>query len=140
MSMFKWNVVDPAPGEPVAPHQRLGWGKTTGLGAQHVIAMFGATFVFPIIMGLNPNLAIMMSGIATICFLLIVKGKGAELPRHVGVLRRWRQRHLRPERATGRRHRVGRLQISMRLQGRRQPDLLARGDAFPPDPRGNSGR
>ena len=82
MSMFKWEVVDPGPGEAVAPHQRLAWGKTAGLGAQHVIAMFGATFVFPIIMGLNANLAIMMSGIATICFLLIVKGK---VPSYLGT-------------------------------------------------------
>ena len=82
MSMFKWEVVDPAPGQAVAPHERLAWGKTTGLGAQHVIAMFGATFVFPIIMGLDPNLAIMMSGIATICFLLIVKGK---VPSYLGT-------------------------------------------------------
>jgi uracil-xanthine permease len=44
--------------------------------------MFGATFVFPIIMGLDPNLAIMMSGIATICFLLIVKGK---VPSYLGT-------------------------------------------------------
>ena len=82
MSMFKWDVVDPAPGQPVAPHERLAWGKTVGLGAQHVIAMFGATFVFPLIMGLNPNLAIMMSGIATICFLLIVKNK---VPSYLGT-------------------------------------------------------
>lgn len=82
MSMFKWEVVDPAPGQAVAPHQRLSWGKTTGLGAQHVVAMFGATFVFPLIMGLNANLAIMMSGIATICFLLIVKGK---VPSYLGT-------------------------------------------------------
>ncbi len=82
MSMFKWDVVDPGPGEAVAPHQRLAWGKTVGLGAQHVVAMFGATFVFPIIMGLNANLAIMMSGIATICFLLIVKGK---VPSYLGT-------------------------------------------------------
>ena len=82
MSMFKWELVRPAPGEAVAPHQRLGWGKTAGLGAQHVIAMFGATFVFPLIMGLNPNLAIMMSGIATICFLLIVKNK---VPSYLGT-------------------------------------------------------
>ena len=57
MSMFKWEVVDPAPGEAVAPNQRLAWGKTVGLGAQHVVAMFGATFVFPLVMGLDPNLA-----------------------------------------------------------------------------------
>lgn len=82
MSMFKWEVVDPRPGEAVAPHQRLAWGKTVGLGAQHVVAMFGATFVFPLIMGLDPNLAIMMSGIATICFLLIVKGA---VPSYLGT-------------------------------------------------------
>jgi uracil-xanthine permease len=82
MSMFKWDVVDPAPGQPVAPDQRLAWGKTIGIGAQHVVAMFGATFVFPIIMGLNPNLAILMSGIATICFLLIVKGA---VPSYLGT-------------------------------------------------------
>src|SRR5215210_8573421 len=82
MSMFKWDLVDPKPGEAVAPHQRLAWGKTVGLGAQHVVAMFGATFVFPIIMGLNANLAIMMSGVATICFLLIVQGK---VPSYLGT-------------------------------------------------------
>jgi len=82
MSMFKWEVVDPAPGEAVAPHQRLDWGRTAGLGAQHVVAMFGATFVFPLVMGLNANLAIMMSGIATICFLLIVQGK---VPSYLGT-------------------------------------------------------
>jgi uracil-xanthine permease len=82
MSMFKWDVVDPAPGQPVAPDQRLAWGKTVGIGAQHVVAMFGATFVFPIIMGLDPNLAILMSGIATICFLLIVKGA---VPSYLGT-------------------------------------------------------
>ncbi|HEX5860390.1 MAG TPA: solute carrier family 23 protein [Nocardioides sp.] len=82
MSMFKWDVVDPAPGQPVAPHERLAWGKTVGLGAQHVVAMFGATFVFPLIMGLNANLAVMMSGVATICFLLIVKGK---VPSYLGT-------------------------------------------------------
>jgi uracil-xanthine permease len=70
------------PNDVVAPDERLSWGKTIGLGAQHVVAMFGATFVFPIIMGLNPQLAIMMSGIATICFLLIVQGK---VPSYLGT-------------------------------------------------------
>jgi uracil-xanthine permease len=71
-----------APGEVVAPDERLSWGRTVGLGAQHVVAMFGATFVFPLIMGLNAQLAIMMSGIATICFLLIVKGA---VPSYLGT-------------------------------------------------------
>ncbi len=70
------------PDDVVAPDERLAWGKTIGLGAQHVVAMFGATFVFPLIMGLNAQLAIMMSGIATICFLLIVKGK---VPSYLGT-------------------------------------------------------
>ncbi len=86
MSMFTWKVVHggktPPPGAAVAPDERLSWGRTVGLGAQHVVAMFGATFVFPIIMGLNPNLAIMMSGIATICFLLIVNG---QVPSYLGT-------------------------------------------------------
>lgn len=42
-------------GQVVAPDERLGWGRTIGLGAQHVVAMFGATFVFPVLMGLNPH-------------------------------------------------------------------------------------
>ncbi len=70
------------PDDVVAPDERLAWGKTIGLGAQHVVAMFGATFVFPLVMGLNPQLAILMSGIATICFLLIVKGK---VPSYLGT-------------------------------------------------------
>ncbi|MEJ7794449.1 MAG: solute carrier family 23 protein [Nocardioides sp.] len=82
MSMFTWEVVDPAPGEAVAPHQRLAWGKTVGLGAQHVVAMFGATFVFPLIMGLDANLAIMFSGICTILFLLICQNK---VPSYLGT-------------------------------------------------------
>ena len=81
-TMFSWREVEPAPGEPVAPDERLPWGRTVGIGAQHVVAMFGATFVFPLIMGLNPQLAIMMSGVATIAFLLIVQGK---VPSYLGT-------------------------------------------------------
>jgi uracil-xanthine permease len=86
MAAFGWKVVydgkTPPPGEAVAPDERLSWDRMVGLGAQHVIAMFGATFVFPIIMGLDANLAIMMSGIATICFLLIV---GGQVPSYLGT-------------------------------------------------------
>ena len=69
------------PGEVVAPNERLSWGKTVGLGAQHVVAMFGATFVFPLLMGLNPQLAVMMSGIATLIFLGVVRGR---VPSYLG--------------------------------------------------------
>ncbi|MFI6386401.1 uracil-xanthine permease family protein [Nonomuraea sp. NPDC050547] len=70
-----------APGEVVKPDERLTWPRMIGFGAQHVIAMFGATFVFPLVMGLDANLAVMMSGVATILFLLIVQGK---VPSYVG--------------------------------------------------------
>jgi uracil-xanthine permease len=86
MAAFGWRVVHggktPPPEEVVRPDERLSWPRTVGLGAQHVVAMFGATFVFPIIMGLNPQLAILMSGIATICFLLIVNGR---VPSYLGT-------------------------------------------------------
>ncbi|MGH3097393.1 MAG: uracil-xanthine permease family protein [Streptosporangiales bacterium] len=72
----------PPPGEAVRPGERLSWGRTVGFGAQHVVAMFGATFVFPLVMGLDPNLAIFCSGFATILFLLIVKGK---IPSYLGT-------------------------------------------------------
>ena len=83
---FGWKLYGdgktPPLGEAVAPDERLSWPRTVGIGAQHVVAMFGATFVFPLIMGLDPNLAIMMSGIATILFLLIVQGK---VPSYLGT-------------------------------------------------------
>jgi len=83
---FSWKLYGdgktPPVGAAVAPDERLTWARTSGIGAQHVVAMFGATFVFPIIMGLDPNLAIMMSGIATIIFLLIVQGK---VPSYLGT-------------------------------------------------------
>lgn len=81
-----WKVVgdgkDVPIGTVVRPNERLSWPKTIGIGAQHVVAMFGATFVFPLIMGLDANLAIMMSGICTILFLLIVKGM---VPSYLGT-------------------------------------------------------
>src|SRR5215203_1492601 len=83
---FSWKLYGdgktPPLGEAVAPDERLSWPRTVGIGAQHVVAMFGATFVFPIIMGLDANLAIMMSGVATIVFLLIVNGR---VPSYLGT-------------------------------------------------------
>ena len=72
----------PAPGEVVRPDERLSWGRTIGLGAQHVLAMFGATFVFPVLMGLDPNLAILLSGLATMLFLLMTSGR---VPSYLGT-------------------------------------------------------
>ena len=86
MSMFKWELVHggktPPPGEAVGPKQRLSWDRTVGLGAQHVVAMFGATFVFPLVMGLDPNLAIFFSGVCTIMFLLVCQNR---VPSYLGT-------------------------------------------------------
>ncbi|MEV6095463.1 solute carrier family 23 protein [Nocardia sp. NPDC051981] len=71
----------PAPGAVVRPDERLSWPRTLGLGAQHVVAMFGASFVAPVLMGLDPNLAIMMSGVATVLFLLSTRGR---VPSYLG--------------------------------------------------------
>ena len=83
---FSWKLYGdgstPPVGQAVAPDERLSWPRTVGIGAQHVVAMFGATFVFPIVMGLDPNLAIMMSGIATVIFLLIVANR---VPSYLGT-------------------------------------------------------
>ena len=40
-------ILSPAPGAVVRPDERLSWPRTVGLGAQHVVAMFGASFVAP---------------------------------------------------------------------------------------------
>ena len=86
MAFTGWKVVyggkTPPPGEVVRPDERLSWGRTAGIGAQHVVAMFGATFVFPLVMGLDPNVAIMMSGVATILFLLITQNR---VPSYLGT-------------------------------------------------------
>jgi uracil-xanthine permease len=72
----------PVEGAVVRPDERLSWPRTVGLGAQHVLAMFGATFVFPVLMGLDPNLAILMSGLATMLFLLVTAGR---VPSYLGT-------------------------------------------------------
>ncbi|MFC8453805.1 uracil-xanthine permease family protein [Kitasatospora sp. NPDC057223] len=85
MVRFGWTLHgdgrNPAPGQVVRPGERLTWGRTVGLGAQHVVAMFGATFVAPVLMGLDPNLAVMVSGVATVFFLLATGGR---IPSYLG--------------------------------------------------------
>jgi len=65
----------------VAPDERLPWLQTGAMGVQHVIAMFGATVLAPILMGFNPNIAILMSGIGTLIFFLVTGGK---VPSYLG--------------------------------------------------------
>jgi uracil-xanthine permease len=76
-----WRVVPAQRGTVVAPDERLPWPQTAALGVQHVIAMFGATVLAPLLMGFNPNLAILMSGVGTLIFFFVVGGK---VPSYLG--------------------------------------------------------
>jgi uracil-xanthine permease len=65
----------------IAPDERLPWPQTAAMGVQHVIAMFGATVLAPILMGFDPNVAILMSGVGTLIFFLVTGGK---VPSYLG--------------------------------------------------------
>ncbi|MGZ4661858.1 MAG: uracil-xanthine permease family protein [Arthrobacter sp.] len=69
------------PGEVVAPGERLTWPLTIGVGMQHVVAMFGATFLVPIITGMLPATTLFFSGIGTLLFLVITQGR---VPSYLG--------------------------------------------------------
>lgn len=83
--LFGWDVHGDgrtiAPGAVVAPEERLAWGRTIGIGMQHVIAMFGATLLVPLLTGFPVNTTLLFSGIGTILFLLITRNR---LPSYLG--------------------------------------------------------
>ena len=84
MDLFNWTERDAAvlqQGGVIAPDERLPWPQTAVMGVQHVIAMFGATVLAPILMGFDPNTAILMSGIGTLIFFLLTGGK---VPSYLG--------------------------------------------------------
>ncbi|WP_372593391.1 uracil-xanthine permease family protein [Actinotalea sp.] len=70
-----------APGAVVSPDERLSWPRTIGIGMQHVVAMFGATFLVPIITGLPPATTLFFSAIGTALFLLLTRNR---LPSYLG--------------------------------------------------------
>ena len=82
---FDWSIHGDGrsikPGSFVAPNERLAWPITIGIGAQHVVAMFGATFLVPIITGFPPATTLFFSGIGTVLFLLITRGR---VPSYLG--------------------------------------------------------
>lgn len=67
--------------EIVLPGERLTWPRTIGLGAQHVVAMFGATFLVPLLTGFPPSTTLLFSGVGTLLFLLVT---GNRLPSYLG--------------------------------------------------------
>jgi len=84
MPLFQWTEKQAEvlqQGGVIGPDERLPWPQTAVMGVQHVIAMFGATVLAPILMGFDPNIAILMSGIGTLIFFFITGGK---VPSYLG--------------------------------------------------------
>jgi putative pyrimidine permease RutG len=84
MQLFDWTAKPHdvlGQGGVIAPDERLPWPQTAAMGVQHVIAMFGATVLAPILMGFDPNIAILMSGIGTLVFFFVTGGK---VPSYLG--------------------------------------------------------
>ncbi|MET4431118.1 uracil-xanthine permease [Mycolicibacterium sp. 624] len=79
-SALTWKAV-PHDAAVVAPDERLSWPRTIGIGAQHVVAMFGATFLVPVLTGFPPATTLLFSGLGTVLFLIIT---GNRLPSYLG--------------------------------------------------------
>ena len=85
MSLLSWNLHGNGKsikdGEVVKPDERLAWPLTIGVGVQHIAAMFGATFLVPIITGFPPSTTLFFSGIGTLVFLILTKNR---VPSYLG--------------------------------------------------------
>ncbi|HJB09407.1 MAG TPA: NCS2 family nucleobase:cation symporter [Candidatus Brachybacterium merdavium] len=83
--MFRWTLHGDgrtiAPDAIVKPEERLTWPLTIGIGAQHVVAMFGATFLVPLLTGFPPSTTLLFSGLGTLLFLVITANK---VPSYLG--------------------------------------------------------
>lgn len=56
-------------------------GAWLGLSLQHMFSMFGSTVLVPILVGLNPGIALFTSGVGTLLYILITKAK---IPAYMG--------------------------------------------------------
>ena len=85
MSVIGWRLHGDgrrvAPGGVVGPDERLTWPRTIGIGLQHIIAMFGATFLVPLLTGFSPQTTLFFSAIGTVTFLIIT---GNRVPSYLG--------------------------------------------------------
>jgi uracil-xanthine permease len=82
--MFNWTEKSAGSlnhGGVVGPDERLPWAQTGVMGVQHLIAMFGATVLAPLLMGFDPNVAVLMSGVGTLIFFVMTKG---QVPSYLG--------------------------------------------------------
>jgi uracil-xanthine permease len=80
-----WKVHDDGrhvrPGRVVLPEERLNGPAMLGLGAQHVLAMFGATALVPVLTGFPVSTTLFFSGLGTLLFVLIT---GNRIPSYTG--------------------------------------------------------
>ncbi|MGY2047935.1 solute carrier family 23 protein [Methylobacterium sp. JK268] len=74
----RWRL---ARGAVILPDERPPLGQMLVLALQHVVAMFGSTALAPLLMGFDPNLAILFSGVATLLFFVVVGGR---VPSYLG--------------------------------------------------------
>ncbi|WP_298578899.1 solute carrier family 23 protein [uncultured Olegusella sp.] len=67
--------------EVIAVDDHVAPARAIPLGIQHMMSMFGATVLVPTLTGLSPSVAIMCSGIGTMCHLLVTRNK---IPSYLG--------------------------------------------------------
>jgi uracil-xanthine permease len=85
MSMFSWTLHGDgkaiAPDAAVAPDERLTYPRTLGIGAQHVLAMMGATLLVPALTGMPATTTLFFSAVGTALFLTITRNR---VPSYLG--------------------------------------------------------
>ncbi len=63
------------------PEDKIPFARLVPMGLQHVVAMFGATVLAPLLMGFNPQVALFFSGIGTLIFVAVT---GLKVPSYLG--------------------------------------------------------
>lgn len=85
MSMFSWTLHGDgkaiAADAAVAPDERLTYPRTLGIGAQHVLAMMGATLLVPALTGMPATTTLFFSAVGTALFLTITRNR---VPSYLG--------------------------------------------------------
>ena len=71
----------PATGHTVLPDEKLPLAAALPMSLQHLLAMSGSTILAPLLMGFDPNVAVLFSGIGTLLFFVITGGR---VPSYLG--------------------------------------------------------
>src|SRR5512147_542548 len=65
----------------IAVNERLPLLQSLPLSLQHLFAMFGATVLVPFLVGLDTSVTLFTSGVGTLLYILVTKGK---IPAYLG--------------------------------------------------------